>query len=140
MSTDDATPMDPDPFAELLGMEITEMQDGHAKGRLELRPELSSTPETTIAHGGVPYALADHTGGAAAVSLHGWPTPTIDMRVDYLNPVTDDLYAEADVLREGRNVATVAVELTTRDDGTVAVGRGVYKTGETSGENPWIEE
>lgn len=132
--------MEPDPFAKFLGMEILEMEDGYAEGKLELRSELSSTPDSMIAHGGVPYALADHTGGAAAVSTDNWPTPTIDMRIDYLSPVTEDLYAEAEVLRVGQSFATVAVELTTHGDGTVAVGRGVYKVGDSGGKNPWHGE
>lgn len=139
MPSDEKSAMNHDPFAELLGMEIVEMEDGYARGRLEIRPELSSSPETTIAHGGVPYALADHTAGAAAVSIDGWPTPTIDMRIDYLHPVTDDLEAEAEVLRLGSNIATVAVELSTTSDGRVAVGRGVYKVGSSSEGSAWQE-
>jgi len=140
MSSGEDTPMDPDPFADMLGIEIVEMADGHARAWLEMRPELSSSPETTIAHGGAPYALADHTGGAAVISVVGhWPTPTIDMRLDYLQPVTDDLRAEAEVLRAGRDIATVSVELSTHGDGTVAVGRGAYKTGGSNGENAWLE-
>ena len=132
--------MDPDPFADMLGIEIVEMADGHARARLEMRPELSSTPETMTAHGGVTYALADHAGGAAVISVVGrWPTPTIDMRLDYLQPVTNDLLAEAEVLRAGRDIATVSVELSTVGDGRVAVGRGAYKTGGSNGENAWLE-
>lgn len=140
MSSDGSSPMEPDPFAELLGMEIMEMKDGYAKGKLALGPDLSSTPDSIIAHGGVPYALADHTGGAAAVSTDNWPTPTIDMRIDYLNPVTEDLFAEAEVIRAGRNFATVSVVVTTQSDGAVAVGRGVYKIGSVPKENPWHGE
>ncbi|WP_254838552.1 PaaI family thioesterase [Natronomonas marina] len=136
---DDETPMDPDPFADLLGMRIVEMEDGYARGVLPMRPALSSSPDTTVAHGGVPYALADHTGGAAAVSVDGWPTPTIDMRIDYLRPVTDDLEAVAEIARMGKNVATVDVELSTGSDGTVAVGRGVYKVGGRE-ESAWSGE
>jgi uncharacterized protein (TIGR00369 family) len=140
MVSNKKTPMDPDPFADMLGIEIVEMADGHARARLEMRPELSSSPETMIAHGGVPYALADHTGGAAVISVVGhWPAPTIDMRLDYLRPVTDDLRAEAEVLRAGRDIATVSVELSTPGDETVAVGRGAYKTGGSGGENAWLE-
>lgn len=38
-------------------------------------------------------------GGAALVSLTDQPVPTIDMRIDYLEVGTGDLYAEADVVR-----------------------------------------
>lgn len=126
------------PFTSLLGIEMTGMDDGHATGELSLREELSSNPNTLIAHGGVTYSLADTVGGAAAVSVAETVTPTVDMRIDYLAPATGDvLFAEAEVVRFGGNVATVDIEVTD-DDGTVlAVARGTYKTSGGSGQSPW---
>jgi acyl-coenzyme A thioesterase PaaI-like protein len=53
--------------------------------------------------------------------------------------VTDDLEAVAEIARMGKNVATVDVELSTGSDGTVAVGRGVYKVGGRE-ESAWSGE
>jgi uncharacterized protein (TIGR00369 family) len=125
------------PFVEHLGMELTEAADGHAEGELELTPELSSNPMGEIAHGAVPYALADTVGGAAVISLSETVSPTVDMRMDYLAPATDDLYAEADVVREGGSVSVVEVDVYDADDHHVATARGVYKTGGQGSENPW---
>lgn len=118
------------PFASLLGIEVTECADGYAEGSLKMSEELSWNEDQLMAHGGVTFTLADTVGGAALVSLVDQPVPTIDMRIDYLNAGTGDLYAEADVVRCGRDVGTVDVEVYAADDDTlIADARGVYKTG-----------
>jgi uncharacterized protein (TIGR00369 family) len=118
------------PFADLLGVEVTEAADGHAEGRLEMREELSWNADRLMAHGGVTFTLADTVGGAALVSEVDQPVPTIDMRIDYLDAGTGDLRAEADVVRVGGDVGTVDVEVYAEEDDTlVADARGVYKTG-----------
>ncbi|MFP9191108.1 PaaI family thioesterase [Natronosalvus vescus] len=117
------------PFADLLGVEVTEAADGHAEGRLEMREDLSWNADRLMAHGGVTFTLADTVGGAALVSEVEQPVPTIDMRIDYLSAGTGDLYAEADVVRCGGDVGVVDVEVYSEDDTLIADARGVYKTG-----------
>jgi uncharacterized protein (TIGR00369 family) len=118
------------PFADLLGVEVTEVADGHAEGRVEMREELSWNADRLMAHGGVTFTLADTVGGAALVSLVDQPVPTIDMRIDYLQAGTGDLRAEADVVRCGSDVGVVDVDVYAADGDTqIADARGVYKTG-----------
>ncbi|WP_410767615.1 PaaI family thioesterase [Haloferax sp. DFSO60] len=117
------------PFADLLGIELTKVEDGHATGRLELREELSWNADRLMAHGGVTFTLADTVGGAALVSLVEKPVPTIDMRIDYLNAGQGDLSAEAEVVRLGGDVGTVDVAVYAEDGTHIADARGVYKTG-----------
>lgn len=118
------------PFADLLGVELTTIADGHAEGSIEMREELSWNADRLMAHGGVTFTLADTVGGAALVSLVDQPVPTVDMRIDYLAAGTGDLRAEADVVRCGSDVGVVDVDVYAVDDETlVADARGVYKTG-----------
>ncbi|RRJ33719.1 PaaI family thioesterase [Halocatena pleomorpha] len=117
------------PFADLLGVEVTEAADGHAEGWIEMRDELSWNADRIMAHGGVTFTLADTVGGAALVSRIDQPVPTIDMRIDYLNAGTGDLYAQADVVRCGSDVGVVDVDVFAADDTHLADARGVYKTG-----------
>jgi uncharacterized protein (TIGR00369 family) len=117
------------PFADLLGVEVTDVDDGHAEGRIEMREELSWNEDRVMAHGGVTFTLADTVGGAALVSLVDQPVPTIDMRIDYLEAGTGDLHAEADVKRNGGDVGVVDVDVYAEDGAQVADARGVYKTG-----------
>jgi uncharacterized protein (TIGR00369 family) len=116
------------PFANLLGVEVTSVEDGQATGRVEMRPELSWNDDRLMAHGGVTFTLADTVGGAALVSIVDQPVPTIDMRIDYLEAGTGNLEAKAEVVRCGSDVGVVDVIVTTEDDTTVADARGVYKT------------
>lgn len=117
------------PFADLLGVELTEVEDGHAEGQITMREELSWSDDQVMAHGGVTFTLADTVGGAALVSKVEQPVPTIDMRIDYLTAGTGDLRAEADVVRLGGDVGTVDVDVFAEDGTHVATARGVYKTG-----------
>jgi len=118
------------PFAELLGIELTAIEDGRAEGRVEMREALSWNPDRQMAHGGVSFALADTVGGAALVSVVDQPVPTVDMRIDYLDAATGDLRAVAEVVSRGEQVGTVDVDVyAVADDSHVATARGVYKTG-----------
>jgi uncharacterized protein (TIGR00369 family) len=117
------------PFADLLGVDVTVAEDGHAEGTIEMREELSWNEDQIMAHGGVTFTLADTVGGAALVSKVDQPVPTIDMRIDYLEAGTGDLSAEADVVRLGGDVGVVDVAVYAEDGTQVADARGVYKTG-----------
>lgn len=129
------------PFASHLGVEVHEAVDGRAAATLPLRAEHSSNPGGLVAHGGVTFALADTVGGAAVVSECERVAPTIDVRIDYLAPATDDLYAEATVARSGESVAVVDVDIAEDDDRSarVATARGAYKTGGDADGSPWTE-
>jgi uncharacterized protein (TIGR00369 family) len=98
------------PFADLLGIELTEMNDGHAEGEIEMREELSWSTDEMMAHSGVTFTLTEVTGAAALVSLHDPPVFTVDIDVKYINPGRGDLSAEAMVVRDGENVGITEVK------------------------------
>jgi uncharacterized protein (TIGR00369 family) len=125
------------PFHKLLGIEITEATDGYAEGRLPFSDDLLSNPTGEVAHGGATYALADSVGGAAVISLSGAVSPTVDMRVDYLAPATTDLYAEAEVIRDGQSLAMTRVEVTDDEGRHVATAHATYKIDGQGTETPW---
>jgi uncharacterized protein (TIGR00369 family) len=141
---DPVTATETNPFAQLLGVELLEAEDGYAEARLSFREDLSSNPHAEIAHGGVTYSLADHTGGMAVISAVDAVAPTIDMRIDYLAPVRSDLRATATVVRRGGQVAPVDVDVYDAAGTHVATARGIYKVGGSSAgssgddeANPW---
>lgn len=126
------------PYNDLLGIEVTTADGGHAEGHLEFSDELLSSPIGSVAHGGATYSLADTVGGAAVISVTESVAPTVDMRIDYLDPTTDDLTATAEVLRVGESVAVTDIEVSDADR-RVATARGVYKTGEQRTETRWTD-
>ena len=128
------------PFAELLGIEVTDVSDGQARGRLPVDDRLRSSNDGDVAHGGATYALADTVGGAAVVSLSGDVSPTVDMRIDYLAPVTSDIHATAEVIRYGSNLAMVHVHVHDEDGTRVASAQGTYKTAGQGEDTPWDSE
>ncbi|UHQ95179.1 PaaI family thioesterase (plasmid) [Haloterrigena alkaliphila] len=130
----------------MLGIELVEATNGHAEAQLSLRDDLSSSEHADIAHGGVTYALADHVGGMAIISLVEDVCPTIDMRIDYLALARSDLRATATVVRRGGQVASVDVDVYDAAETHVATARGIYKVGRSpsedaseSSQNPWLD-
>lgn len=128
------------PFLQHLGIEVIEAEDGHAEARLPFGEELRSNNYGSVAHGGATYALADTVGGAAVISLAGDVTPTVDMRIDYLAPVTSDLSATAEVIRYGSSLAMVQVNVYDEAGERVATAQGTYKTGGQGESTPWMAE
>lgn len=125
------------PFAQLLGIEVTEASEGYAEGVLPFTDELRSNPHGGVAHGGATYALADTIGGAAVISLEQDVSPTVDMRIDYLAPVKTDLHASAEVIRHGSNLSLARVDIEDSDGTSVATAQGTYKTGGQGAQTPW---
>ncbi len=128
------------PFAELLGIEVLDIGDGHATGRLEFSEDLRSNSYGDVAHGGATYALADTVGGAAVVSLSRDISPTVDMRIDYLAPVTSDLRATAEVVRHGSSISVAHVNVHDDNGTRVATAHGTYKTSGQGDDTPWYGE
>ncbi len=128
------------PFVEHLGIEVTRAEDGVAEARMPLAAELHSNNWGSVAHGGATYALADTVGGAAVISLAHDVTPTVDMRIDYLAPVTGEVHARAEVIRFGSSLAMVQVDIYDADENRVATAQGTYKTGGQGESTPWMGE
>lgn len=134
--------VDPDeiplpPYYDTVGIEITEIEPGAAAGRLPVTSAVSASTTTDVAHGGAVASLADSVGYWAVSGANELATtPTIDLRVDYLAPATDDLTATAAVVRNGASVGVADVEVET-DEAVVATARGVFKTGGGDGDSAW---
>lgn len=127
------------PFHRMLGLEIESAKNGRAEVTLPLEQRHSSLEDQLVAQGGVVFTLADFAGGIALVSLVDHPIPTIDMRIDYLQPATDDLRAIGTVLRNGSNSGVVDA-IVEGEDSTVATARGVFKTSDMTNGSPWADD
>lgn len=116
------------PFHEWLGVQAIDAGPGRAVLRIPPKQDFVGNPFIPAVHGGILAALIDLAGGAALFVDLQFPTPTIDMRVDYLRPAIAGkaLTAEARVKSRGKTVAFVDVDVMDEDGRLVAQGRCCY--------------
>ena len=116
------------PFHKWLHVEAVDAAPGRAVLRIPPNPEFVGNPFIPAVHGGIIAALIDLAGGAALFVELQFPTPTIDMRVDYLRPAIAGkaLVADARVKRLGATVAFVDIDVNDEDGRLVATGRCAY--------------
>jgi uncharacterized protein (TIGR00369 family) len=133
------------PFNRLLGLEIEELTDDHARVSFRMRDELVGNYTRNILHGGVISATLDVTSGLMAFlgvakrvrtgSLEEKMERfsrlgTIDMRVDFLRPGAGAYFvASARVIRSGNRIAVIHAELHNDSDELVASATCTYIVG-----------
>ena len=115
------------PYAQLLGISFEAATRGAATLSMSARPELERFGG--IMHGGALASLAD-TASAFAVLTMLEPeeqTVTVDLTLHYLRPVTEGkLTARARVVRAGRRVATVSIEISDESGALVVTALTTY--------------
>ena len=97
------------PFARFLGLELT-ATDGELLATLRCAPHLTGNPLVPALHGGTLGALLESIAVFAVLAETESPkTPkTISITIDYLRSArTIDTFARAEVVRQGRRVASV---------------------------------
>jgi uncharacterized protein (TIGR00369 family) len=119
------------PYHRLLGLEMVRAVPGEVVIRMPFREDLLAGDDEIgrYVHGGAIASLIDSAGDFAVISAVGYDVPTIDLRVDYLRPVTKGtLTATGRAIKTGRTLAVADVEVVDEDGKPVAVGRGAFKT------------
>jgi uncharacterized protein (TIGR00369 family) len=120
------------PCIEFMKLEVlsADPEQGEVVMRAPLRPEFERVRGTGQWHGGPIASVIDTVGDYALVMLIGHGLPTINFRVDYLRPaVNTALIVKARIVRNGRSVGVVDVEVANEKGVVVAVGRACYATG-----------
>lgn len=114
-------------FNAWLGLEVVAASAGEVEIRAAWRAEMGGSPDTGNAHGGVLAAIIDATSSYAVASSIGRIGPTLDMRVDYHRGAKPGpLRAVGRMLKVGKTIATVDVELFDAGEKRVASGRVVF--------------
>ena len=124
-----ATPEDPGvgPFADLLGLRRSTMEDGRCRFGATVRPE-HMNPHGVV-HGGVVYTLVDYAMGGAVTSRlgPGERCATLEIKINYLAPVSEgDLAAEAWVVARTARVAVLEARVQADGDRLVALATGSF--------------
>jgi uncharacterized protein (TIGR00369 family) len=120
------------PYVGHLGMQLTDMQPGTATLTLPFTNALVTIG--TVVHGGAIASLIDTAAMVAAWSDAEIPTKvrgtTVSLTVTYLAPAEqEDLRATARVLRRGRSLVYLDVEVYGASGNIVAKGLATYKLG-----------
>ena len=129
------------PFNRLLGLKMISIDPELPHCRFAMREELIGNPTRGILRGGVISAVLDVIAGfsihLALLAQHGpkeeihFPyIATIDLRVDYLRPGRGKWFdATARVVRMGRRIAVMHMELRNDSDDLIATGSAAYVVG-----------
>src|SRR5712664_348723 len=114
-------------FAKFLGLELGEIGDGTVSIHLPVRAELMQNQG--VVHGGVVASLID-TASAFAVLTQievDERVTTTDLTIHYLRPITSGrMTATARVIRGGRRLFVLSVEVTSDNDVLVATAVTTY--------------
>lgn len=120
------------PLVGHLGIELTAISDGHAEVTMPFRTELTTIAD--VVHGGAIATLIDTA--AMVASWAGADVPdnlrgaTVDLSVSYLAPADGQATkAVARVVRRGRRLVTVRVDVNTADRTQVATALATYQLG-----------
>lgn len=114
-------------FHKFMQMELidADSESGEITLKLAYDEKYTLFPEPGSYHGGIIASLLDVAGTMACTLITESPTPTANMRVDYIkSPRKCDLYARTSVHHIGRNLATVDVDLRDESGQLYAVARG----------------
>ena len=128
------------PFNKVLGLKLGGIDP--LRVNFDMRPELVGNPGLAVLHGGVISATIDAAGGIGII--HHLITRedglsfeekrkqflrvgTIDLRIDYLKPGRGtQFYTMPKLLKAGRNIMVLRMDLFNQDDLLIAAGTGSY--------------
>lgn len=119
--------LEPHPFADLIGLEVSEASDGIAVTKLEVQPALLN-PHGVL-HGGVLFSMADTSMGAAVKSLldEAELCASIEVQIRFLAPCKDGtLTAATEVVGRGRRVMQLESRITDASGRLIATATGSF--------------
>lgn len=112
-------------YIKYSGIKLTKLDTGYAEGEIQILPH-HLNPAGAL-HGGLLFTMMDTIGGFATRTLDVLPT-TLSSNINYLRPTigTKVLTAKANVIKRGRNVSVVRIDLFNDQDVLVASGAANY--------------
>ena len=119
----------PPPVGDLIGLQFTAIERGHATFELVAEPRHAS-PLGTV-HGGILCDLADAAMGCAYASqlADDESFTTLELKINFLKPVWDGrLVADATVIKAGRSVGLAECKVVDRHDSLVAYATSTLVT------------
>ena len=118
------------PANKYLGLKILELKDGYTKIHIPFKEDFIGDYMQKRWHGGIQASIADSAGGIVALTAMKNmqdKVSTIDIRVDYLHgSEPKDLFAEAEMIKNGNRIVKVDVKLYHQKEKIIAVARCAF--------------
>ncbi len=115
------------PFADLIGLEVTQMRAGYSECELLIREAQHYNPNGVV-HGAVLYALADTGMGAALFPslAEGEYCATVEIKMSYFRPAASGrLRCVTETVNRGRRLANLDARVYSGDT-LIAKANGNY--------------
>ena len=129
MKVDNKLDFNSDPFHQYLGLTLEETAQNFARVKLKIGTNTPSGINNSV-HGGVLATMIDMaavTAVFASIRENDIPGGTADLQISYLRQAHGDwLEAKANVLKKGRQLATIQVEIMNNEGTLCASGRVLY--------------
>jgi acyl-CoA thioesterase len=111
--------------AKLLGIEVYEVAEGVAKGRIKLRDELLNM--FGMPHGGVLFTFADQVSAACGNTL-GRKAVAVESTIHFMSPAKgeDELLAEAVLTHASKSIGRMDVKVMTKTGSVVALMHQIF--------------
>jgi len=130
-------PFESNPLHEMMGLSIGHVEKGHARVVMRTNRMTGGQGATAEAggiggsvHGGLLAALVDIAALQAVIaSLEPGDRPagTADLNITYLRPALgEQIYADARILRKGRQMIVIEVEITDPNERLCSKARVIY--------------
>ena len=110
---------------KLLGIEVYDLKEGNAKGRLTILKEHINVFGTV--HGGILFTFADHIGGACGNTL-GKKSLLVESSIQFMKGVTEGetVFAEAKLTYKGKKIGRIDTKIFRENKEIVAVMHMVF--------------
>ncbi|UUZ62694.1 PaaI family thioesterase [Polaromonas sp. P1-6] len=110
-------------FDRWMGLKVQSLDEATLTMVLPFRTEIVGTPKVNRLHGGVVAGLIDAAGCYLLIALLTNRVSTANLVVDYLRPAYGEMVAVARLVKMGRRICNVTVEVTGADGKLAATGR-----------------
>jgi uncharacterized protein (TIGR00369 family) len=118
--------MDRAPFNNHLGIRLKQVHKDGVTIECPIRPESANLHGTL--HGGITATLADVAAGFASLACYGGqPVTTVELKMNYLLPVSGKLVrARSRILRAGKSLCVSQVDILTQERKLAAIAIVTY--------------
>lgn len=113
-------------YIEYNGIRLMELEKGHARGEIEIKPELLNPNK--VLHGGVFGTLADTVAIFGCIYIYEVASvTTVNLTLSYLKPAkSGTISATARMLSQGKSISHWHVDMTDGDGQLLAVASVSY--------------